>query len=257
MRKTRILILGLILVGACSSNPPDKPAEPSFFSREDLARFLSAGDESQHNDYIISMGDVLDVVFMYHTDLTTRDLIVRSDGRISLPYLGDVMAAGLRPMELDSVLTVRFEEILRQPDISVIIRKSAEVVYVLGEVDHPGGYPFTNTISLVQSLALAGGQTPSAKLDRTVVIRREGMKKIVGVEVDLKAIIKGENIQNDFLLRKDDIVYVPKRGINSLSEFIQTVNSLVRPPFDIYKGTWDMLNAQKAYEYYRARLNEY
>lgn len=251
-----LIALGL-LVAACSSNPPEKPAGTSFYDREDLGNFLSDSAGPQHNDYIIAIGDRIDVVFLHHTDLTTRDVIVRSDGRISLPHLGDVMAAGHRPMELDSVLTAQFAEILREPDISVIIRQSAEkMVYVLGEVVRPGGFEFDRNISLVQSIALAGGNTSGAKLDRTVVIRREGMAKIVGVEVNVKAIMNGELIHNDFSLRQNDIVYVPKKGINSLAEFIQTFESVIRPPIDLYYRGWEIRNITKSYEFFLDRLDE-
>ena len=250
------MALGL-LAAACSSNPAERPADTSFYDREDLGSFLSESAEPQHNDYIISIGDRMDVIFMYHTDLTTRDVVVRSDGRISLPHLGDVMAAGQRPMELDSILTDHFAEILRQPDISVIIRKSADkLVYVLGEVLQPGGFDFDHTISLVQSIALAGGIKKSAELTRTVVIRREGMAKIVGVEVNVEAIMKGEMIQNDFMLRRNDIVYVPKNGLNSLAEFIETFESIIRPPIDLYFRGWEIRNIQKSYEFFRDKLNE-
>ena len=249
-----LMLLGLILA-SCSSNPPERPADTSFYDREDLGKFLSASAEPQYNEYIISVGDRLDVVFLHHSDLTNRDLVVRSDGRISLPYLGDVMAAGTRPMELDSVLTVRFTEILRQPDISVIIRSSADkMVYVLGEVQQPGGFKYESYVSLVQSIALAGGSTPKAKLDRTVVIRREGMAKIVGVEVNVKAIMNGEMIQNDFPLRRNDIIYVPKKGINSLAEFIETFESVIRPPVDLYHSGWEIRQMAKSYEFYLNRL---
>lgn len=256
MKLTLYIILAICLIlSACASPKMEPPAAAKFYEPGDLSDFLGESGEERSDQYIISIGDHLDVVFLYHQDLTTSDLIVRSDGRISLPYVGDVMAAGYRPMQLDSVLTDQFAEILRDPNLSVIIRSSAEkVVYVLGEVKNPGGYPFEMNVSLLQSIALAQGVKSSGKADHTVVIRREGVKRIIGVEVDVKAIMRGEALDQDFLLRDNDIVYVPKKRINSVSDFMEAFNKIITPPMKAYLLTWDIANVDAVYEYYRSRV---
>ncbi len=225
-----------------------------FYEPEQLGGFLSESAEKQSNDYIIAIGDELDVVFLYHSDLTTQELIVRSDGRISLPYVGDVMAAGYRPMQLDSVLTNHFSEILHDPNLSVIVRSSAEkMVYVLGEVQTPGGYPFKTNVSLLQSIALASGLKSSGKADHTVVIRREGVTRIIGVEVDVTAITRGEALQQDFMLRNNDIVYVPKKRLHSVKDFMEAINTIISPPIQVYLRGWEIANVDAVYEFYRKR----
>jgi polysaccharide export outer membrane protein len=244
-----------VVLTACSSGvPADSGAAHEMYPRQDLGEFAQETGESPTGteEYRIGVGDVLDIVFIYHHNLNTRGVPVRHDGRISVPYVGDAMAAGLTPMELDSLLTERYSEILREPTLSVIVKQEAErLVYVLGEVNRPGGYPYKDRITLVQSIAAAGGMRESAKGAHTVLIRREGLNKIVGIEVDVKSILNGNSIQNDLLLRKYDIVYVPKSAIYTVAEFADQVNIIMRP---ILAG-WQIRTLEANYEFFRTRPN--
>jgi polysaccharide export outer membrane protein len=213
-----------------------------MYKSNELGEFLrDTARPQQENQYIIAQGDRLDVVFFVHKDLSTDNLLVRSDGRITLPYVGDVMAAGNTPSQLDSILTVRFSEVLREPNLSVIITNRADKsVYVLGQVARPGGFTYETSISVLQAVAEAGGFVDGAKSDHAVVIRREGLDRIVGVEVNLAAITSGHAIQNDFWLRNYDIVYVPKTPLRSLADFVQTVDDILQPPIDIIFRGWQI-----------------
>jgi len=135
---------------ACSSNKASFPPAGDFYEKQQLQTFFQATNQQKvvDDEYYIEIGDVLDIVFPLFKDLTTERLIVRRDGRISLPYLGDVRAAGRTPMELDSTLTSRFARILKTPELSVIVRESAEhLIYVMGEVARPGGFKHDGPIS--------------------------------------------------------------------------------------------------------------
>jgi len=168
--------------------------------------------------------------------------------------VGDVVAAGVTPMVLDSLLTVRYQEILRDPSLSVIIKEEApRLVYVLGEVTRPGGYPFIDQVSLVQAISAAAGFKKSAKPAHTVLIRREGVDKIVGIEVDVKAIVSGSSIENDIMLRKYDIVYVPKSRIFTVADFAEQVNKIIGTPMDIILTGWQIRTLQANYEYFLSR----
>ena len=238
---------------ACGSGvPADSGAAHEMYPRQELGDFVEETGEapSGSGEYRIGVGDILDVVFLYHSNLNTREVPVRHDGRISVPYVGDAMAAGLTPMELDSVLTERFSEILREPTLSVIVKREAErIVYVLGEVEQPGGYPYQDRFTLVQSIAAAGGTKDSAKPAHTVVIRREGGNKIVGIEVDVKSILRGESIQNDLALRKYDIVYVPKSAIYTVADFAREVDAIMKP----FLTGWQIRTLEANYEYFSTR----
>jgi polysaccharide export outer membrane protein len=242
---------------ACSSGKPASTGAPAeMYDRQELDTFVedSSPQRVGMEEYVIGVGDKLDVVFVYHQNLNTRLLPVRRDGRISLPYVGDVVAAGLTPMALDSVLTDRFTEILREPSLSIIIKEEAErLVYVLGEVERPGGFAFEDKISLVQAIAESGGFKKSAKSAHTVLIRREGMDKIVGIEIDVKAIVNGASIENDILLRKYDIVYVPKSRIFTVGDFAREVDQIIGVPMGIILTGWQIRTLQANYEFFSVR----
>jgi polysaccharide export outer membrane protein len=203
-------------------------------------------------EYVIGVNDVLEVVFLYHNNLTTRDLIVRRDGRISMPYVGDQMAAGVTPMVLDSLLTVRFSEVLRDPNLSVIVSEPApQKVYVLGEVNQPGRFEFKDELSMLQALAEAGGVKAGGMTNHAVLIRRQGVTQITGVEVDLRAAANGSRLSNDLRLRNYDIVLIPKHPIYSAADFMQAIGDIINVPLDaVFKG-WQIANLKENYQFYR------
>ena len=153
-------VLVAALSAGCSSGIKGSDRSEGWYDKGSLQEFVA---ETQaplppliDNEYVIGVGDELQVVFPYHTNLTERDLIVRRDGRISLPYVGDQMAAGITPMDLDSLLTVRFSEILREPNLSVIVSTPAlQKVYVLGYVRTPGKVEFDDELSMLQAVSEA------------------------------------------------------------------------------------------------------
>jgi polysaccharide export outer membrane protein len=252
-----VLLVAVFEATGCASGKPASTGAPSeMYERQEIQSFVedSGPPALGAEEYVIGVGDRLDVVFIYHNNLNTRGVPVRRDGRISLPYVGDVVAAGVTPMALDSLLETRYSEILRDPSLSVIVKEEApRVVYVLGEVVRPGGYPFVDQVSLVQAISAAAGFKPGAKPAHTVLIRREGVDKIVGIEVDVKAIVNGSSIENDIMLRRYDIVYVPKSRIFTVAEFAAEVNKIISTPLDIVLTGWQIRTLQANYEYFLAR----
>ena len=185
-----------LIAGGCSGGVKGADRSEGWYDAESVKEFVANTSKPTappvEPEYVIGVNDVLEVVFLYHNNLTTRDLIVRRDGRISMPYVGDQMAAGVTPMVLDSLLTVRFSEVLRDPNLSVIVSEPApQKVYVLGEVNQPGRFEFNDELSMLQAVAEAGGVKPSGMTNHAVLIRRQGVSQITGVEVDLRAAANG------------------------------------------------------------------
>jgi polysaccharide export outer membrane protein len=251
-----VLLLPL-LSGGCGSSVRGSDRSQGWYDEASIQEFVSdtAGPVRAvlEPEYVIGVNDVLEVVFLYHNNLTTRDLVVRRDGRISLPYVGDQMAAGITPMVLDSLLTVRFGEILREPNLSVIVRKPApQKVYVLGQVEMPGRVEFDDEMTMLQAVAAAGGFKGGALANHAVLIRRQGVSKIVGVEVDLEAVTAGAMLANDLRLRNYDIVFIPQHPIYSAGQFMEQVGNIINVPLDaVFKG-WQIANLSASYEYFRA-----
>jgi polysaccharide export outer membrane protein len=245
-----------MLAGGCSSGVRGSDRAHGWYDPDSVQQF--AGETSAapyaaiEPEYVIGVGDLLEVVFLYHSNLTTRDLAVRRDGRISLPYVGDQMAAGVTPMVLDSVLTTRFAEILRDPNLSVIVKHSApRKVYVLGQVKVPGRVEFDDELTMVQAVAAAGGFVPGALSNHAVLIRRQGVSKIVGVEVDLEAVTAGAVLSNDLRLCNYDIVFIPQHPIYSAADFMQAVDGIISVPLDAVFTGWQIANLSASYEYFR------
>jgi protein involved in polysaccharide export with SLBB domain len=253
-----VVAVPILVIAACSSNkmPPrsDMPVEGTFYESDGLRDFFDAsgGSEQLPTKYFIEVGDHLDIVFPIQRELNVLDIIVRRDGRISLPYLGDEMAAGRTPMQLDSILTNRYAEYLKTPELSVIVRESpAKRVFVLGQVHNPGGYATDLDISLVQALSMAGGFLDGAKRNHVVVIRHLGNTRVIGVEIDVEAILEGSALQNNIMLRYYDIVYVPKTRLKSAAEVANYINDLIKTPTSLISSGWFAVNMYTAYEYYK------
>lgn len=246
-----------VLSAGCASKNAGRMEPGRFYDSGEVQSFLEQtappGVDAQ---YIVNVGDRLDVVFFIHKELTTVGLLVRSDGRITLPYVGDVSAAGYTPMQLDSALTERFSEVLRDPNLSVIVRDPAEkFVYVLGQVKLPGEFRFSSKISVVQAIARAQGFARGAKTSHVVVIRRDGPERIVGVEIDVASITHGKVFANDIWLRNYDIVFVPKTRLQSASEFIEILYDILFPPTDLMLRGWTAQVMWQQLEYLRAQDN--
>jgi polysaccharide export outer membrane protein len=244
-----------VTAAGCSSGIKGADRAHGWYQSDSLQQFVADTGKQKpflEPEYVIGVGDELEVVFPYHTNLTERDIVVRRDGRISLPYVGDQMAAGITPADLDSVLTVKYSEILRDPNLSVIIQKPApQRVYVLGQVNTPGRIEFDDQMTMVQSVAAAGGFKKGALSGHAVLIRRQSVSKIVGIEVDLKAVTQGAKMTNDVPLRNYDIVFIPQHPIFTAADFMEAVGTIIDVPLDaVFKG-WQIANLSATYEYFK------
>lgn len=138
-----------------------------------------AGQEPAHTSegctasYVIGPEDVLDITVWKNADMS-RSVPVRPDGKISLPLLNDVQAAGLSPMQLRETLTRALTPYIPEPAVSVVVREVHSFkVTVIGQVKTPGRYEIKDRATVLDVLALAGGPTEYASRSRITVLRRE------------------------------------------------------------------------------------
>ena len=170
-------------------------------------------------EYIISEEDTLDISIWEWPDLKT-ETIVRPDGKISFPLIGDVQASGLTLTKLDEEITVRLSEYIRNPEVLVVFKSSGgKKVIILGEVNDPGVYKLTGRYTVMEALALAGGFTNDAVL-RNVVIIRGGPNNPKPMSLNLSKTIKKGDLTQDISLQTEDIVYVPKTIIANVNYFV-------------------------------------
>jgi polysaccharide export outer membrane protein len=160
-----------------------------------------------HDAYAIGVGDVIEISVWKNPDLTVT-VPVRPDGRISVPLLGDVQAAGVTPLALKTVLTNGLRDYITAPGVSVVVKEvNSQKIYVTGEVAKPGAYDLRSRTKVMQALAMAGGLTAYAK-HRVIVLRDQqgGDRRI---EVDLGAIVSGKRPEENIALQPGDTLVVP------------------------------------------------
>lgn len=170
-------------------------------------------------EYTISRGDVLEVFVWQQPDLT-RDVVVRPDGRISFPLVGDVEAAGMTLTALDQVVTQRLKAYVKIPDVSVAIRRfGGTKTIVLGEVSNPGIYIPAEEGRVLDVIAMAGGFEEHAVKDSVMLIRGgTGAPQVAKLDLN-KALSLGV-MEENVRLRPNDVVFVPKQRINSVLDFM-------------------------------------
>ena len=208
------------------------------------------------DSYYIGYGDVIDVIFLYEDKYSRQSMKVRPDGRISYPYAGEIFIAGMTPASLDTVLTEKFSEIIVDPSITVIVRDfQPQKVYVLGEVGNPGDYDYSRNMTLMQALAVGNGYSNDARKSNVLIVRRLGENHIVGIEVNIDAILTKNDFSLDVPLEPFDIVFVPKSRIATTEQFIDKLWTIIGRPLDIYLKGWQIANAGVLYEYYTRGVN--
>ena len=162
--------------------------------------------------YVIGPEDVLEIAVWGNTDVT-RTVPVRPDGRISLPLLNDVQAAGLTPMQLRAALAGSFEHYMPAPMLSVIVREVHSFkVTVIGEVKTPGRYELRSRSTVLDVLALAGGLSQYAARTRITILRRDG-DAVRELPYDFEKIAARAGPRNagqeNFCVQPGDIILVP------------------------------------------------
>jgi polysaccharide export outer membrane protein len=197
---TGIVGLGcLLVVGVVDAQQGKTPSPGVKGSGEVMA---------DSDKYVIGPEDVLSI-HVWKEDALTRQVSVRSDGRISLPLIDEVQAAGLTPLQLKEKLTVRLQEFIDNPSVSVIVTEAnSQKVYVSGEVKTPGVYHLRGETTLLQVIPMAGGFTEWADQKKIVVIRKEG-EKDKRIIINYKKIVSGEDMSANIVVKSGDTVIVP------------------------------------------------
>ncbi len=149
-----------------------------------------------------------------------REQKVRPDGRITVYPVGDVVAAGLTPMELQKSLVALLSADLRQPRVTIEVSEPAgNVVHVLGRVDKPGSYPAGPFVTVMQAITAAGGLKDDAARNSVLVFHRDGARTVSVSRVRLDRLLKGDDLE-DLPVSKYDIVFVPRSTIGNVGVFV-------------------------------------
>ena len=164
-------------------------------------------------EFLIGPEDILMVTVWRNQELS-KEVIVRPDGKISLPLIGDVVAAGLTAQALSKQIADGLAEFMSTPTVSVQVKEiNSYHVFVVGEVSKPGKIPLKSFTSVIQGISLAGGFTTFASRNSIHVLRvvknGQGESKQVMIPVPYTDIVKGKNLEANFILKAGDVIVVP------------------------------------------------
>ena len=160
------------------------------------------------NPYTVQPGDVLDVSVWREEDLQ-RPVLVRPDGGISFPLVGELNAKGMSVAEIDDEITKRLARYIPEPEVNVSVQQVVgNTVFVVGKVNQPGQIVAARPLDVMQALGIAGGLNRFASRDDIKILRRRGGAQ-QAISFDYDAIEKGENLAQNILLEAGDVIVVP------------------------------------------------
>jgi polysaccharide export outer membrane protein len=197
------LILAFAGMGVAQQKPPAKggaakpaPAEP----QQKIATPQVA------EDFVIGVEDVLAVSIWKDADTSVPNVVVRPDGKITLPLIGDVLASGLTTKQLADSITEKIKKFLDEPTVAVIVvRIESQKVSIVGAIGHPGSYPLGAPMTVLELIARAGGLADFAKTKSIRIVRKKGGRIFM---FNYKEVISGIHLEQNIYLENGDIVMV-------------------------------------------------
>lgn len=199
----------------CCAVYSQSPAQPSVgnaaapAAAEPTASSSPATDKPHEGAFVIGADDLLAISVWKEPDIS-RSIVVRSDGKISLPLVGEVVAAGQTPLQLEHTITEKLKAYITDPEVTVIVQQiNSEKYNILGQVTKPGAYPLTATTTIVDAIAAAGGFRDFAKKKGIYILRRNAAGADSHIPFNYQDFIKGKNTSQNITLQPHDTIIVP------------------------------------------------
>jgi len=198
LKYLRTCLLALLMSLLCLPAIAQSVEKPSAGAKENAKSY----------SYLVEAGDLLGIVVWKNEELSD-DYIVRPDGKITIPLIGDIIASGMKTDNISLQIELKLKEFIESPFVTVIVRNAASnLVYVLGEVRNPGVYRIQGSLTVLQVIALAGGFSEFANREKMVLIRLEnGVQK--KFNFSFKNIIRSPEGGGNILLMRGDTLVVP------------------------------------------------
>src|SRR4051812_12441974 len=175
-----------------------------------LSQPINAEVSKPHDDsFVIGANDVLAINVWKEPDVS-RSVPVRSDGKISLPLAGEVQAAGLTPLKLEKDIASKLQSFISEPEVTVIVQQiNSQKFNILGMVSKPGSYSLTNSSTVLDAIATAGGFRDFAKQKSIYVLRRNSNGTESRLPFNYKEVVKGKNPDQNVKLQPNDTIVIP------------------------------------------------
>jgi len=207
IRINRALIICVVSFVAASASSQVAASHPA--DRDGAAADTTVPPPQVDASYVIGTDDVLSINVWKETELS-RQIPVRSDGKISLPLIGEVLAAGRTPVQLQQDIADKLKNYITDPQVTVIVQQINSLKFnVLGQVNKPGSYPLTAGTTIVDAIAVAGGFKDFAKKKSIYVIREDAGGNEHRFTFNYQAFIKGANTDQNIALKPRDTVVIP------------------------------------------------
>lgn len=204
---SRVLFLVLFMLGQMSAQSL-APSKDSSFAASATTIKAPLSSAPTDAEYAIGPEDVLQISVWKEADISST-VPVRPDGKISLPLLNDVQAAGLTPVQLAAVITQRLKQFIAEPHVTVIVTAmNSRKAYVMGQVARQGAVPLISNLTVLQALSAAGGPVQFANTKKIYILRSEGGKQKI-LPFNYAAVIKGKNPEQNINLQPGDTIVVP------------------------------------------------
>ncbi|MGA9542862.1 MAG: polysaccharide biosynthesis/export family protein [Candidatus Sulfotelmatobacter sp.] len=180
-------------------------------SQDPATQSANASTQAKPHDdsFVIGNDDVLAINVWKEPDIS-RSIPVRSDGKISLPLVGEVQAAGRTPLKLEVEIASRLKNYISEPEVTVIVQQiNSQKFNILGQVNRPGTFVIANSLTVLDAIALAGGFRDFAKQKSIYVLRQNADGTQSRLPFNYKEVVKGRNSSQNIKLQPRDTIVVP------------------------------------------------
>ncbi len=165
-------------------------------------------ERGEQGGFLLGPEDILEIS-VWKDETLTKQVVIRPDGKISFPLIGEIQAAGRTVEDLRKEIIEKLSEFISDPVVTVmVIGINSYKIYVIGKVNKPGAYTVGRPVNVMQALSMAGGFSPFADLDNISILREQNGKQI-RIKFNYKEVAKGKHLEENILLKRGDVIVVP------------------------------------------------
>jgi polysaccharide biosynthesis/export protein len=210
---THKITIGTLVFWCCFAGTIFSFAQASDSNPQNHTKSAPASDRnnfsSQRPVYVIGASDMLSINVWKEPDVS-RLIPVRSDGKISLPLVGEIQASGRTPEQLEQEITAKLKTYISEPEVTVMVQESKSQKFnILGMVAKPGTYQLTSQTTILDAIALAGGFRDFAKTKSIYILRKDTLGQTQRSPFNYKDVISGKNTSQNIVLNAEDTIVVP------------------------------------------------